>query len=160
MDKQKTSSKAGQVFKWVLYIALAIIIIVIVIFVVRYAIKKLKPSADKGSVKEAEKSVNENNLSFDKPDYSQMADRLFTAMDKYTLATVESSSVKAVMNQLKNSDDWNALYSAFGVKEANYTLPFNKAFKGNLTQWMQDTLSKDDLSEIGGILQGINVNVF
>jgi hypothetical protein len=149
-----------NVFKWVLWVGLAVVAAVAVFFFVRWAVKKASGSKDRKSVKDTQKEINEKGMSYDHSEYGQMANRVFEEMDGINAPIDSYSSTFDVLRKLKTDDDWKALFVAFGEREATYGVHFTTKFKGDLVKWMEDELSTGQLREAGGILSKIGVNVF
>ena len=73
---------------------------------------------------------NENGGTYTDAEYTQMADRLYAAMNG---PGTDENAVKAVLEMIKNDSDWARLVKAFGLRDSSYN-PFDSPC--GLEQWI------------------------
>lgn len=133
-----------------------IITAAVVVVAALVAFKLLKPKSDNGGNQGDEGnsggggnsggSQTSSNL-----DFRSLANQLFDAFDGYGTSV---SKVKEVFKLLKSNADYDALKSAYGVREVssgNFNV-FVPNFEGDLSATLRDELDSDEVTKVNQIL--------
>ena len=132
-----------------------IITAAIVLVAVAVSMKFILPKKSKGGdISGGDNSVGggvktgggERNL-----DYRNLANQLFDSFDGYG---TNNTKVKEIFYLLKSNADYNALKSAYGVREisSGFLNIFQSNFEGDLPSTINHELDSDELSELNKIL--------
>lgn len=132
-----------------------IITAAIVLVAVAVGMKFILPKKSKGGdISGGDNSVGgggntgggERNL-----DYRNLANQLFDAFDGYG---TDNTKVDDIFKLLKSNADYNALKSAYGIREISSGRfnVFQSNFEGDLTATIKEELDSDELSELNKIL--------
>jgi len=84
-------------------------------------------------------------------DFRSLANQLFDAFDGYGTS---NSKIKEIFKLLKSNADYDALKSAYGVREVSsgrWNI-FQSNFEGDLPATLRDELDSDEVAEINQIL--------
>jgi len=90
-------------------------------------------------------------------DFTSLANQLFDAFDGYY---TREDEIKTVFESLRSNADYDALKSAYGVREVSsgrFNI-FVKNFEGDLPATLRDELDSDELAEINQILANKGIN--
>jgi len=90
-------------------------------------------------------------------DFTSLANRLFDAFDGYG---TDEDEIKVVFESLRSNADYDALKSAYGVREVSsgrFNI-FVSNFEGDLPATLRDELDSDELAEINQILANKGIN--
>lgn len=120
---------------------LLIIITVVVIFVVK---RKNATREQDEYIKDVEKQIDKSDLSYANSEYTQMANKLYSAMKG--IGTNENA-IYDVFSQLETESDVRKLISMYGSKDGM-----------TLQQWLIDDLSNRELQKVNDILAKNNIN--
>lgn len=84
-------------------------------------------------------------------DFRSLANQLFDAMDGYGTS---NAVIKDIFKQIKTDADYDALKSAYGVREksSGFGNIFVSNFEGDLPASLKDEMSKSEIAELNQIL--------
>jgi len=90
-------------------------------------------------------------------DYRSLANRLFDAFDGYG---TDEDEIKVVFESLNSNADYDALKSAYGVREVSSGRGniFVSNFEGDLPATLRDELDSSELAEVNQILSNKGIN--
>lgn len=135
--------------KTIIIVVAVAIVVTIAAFIV---FKQLKKSDD--YTREAGRTIDKNDLSYDNLTYQNLAEAIFGEMDG---PGTDEAGVLSILGQLNTKSDWLKLVEAYGVKE---NTDFWDSFKsGNLMQWLISEHDSDELDEIRSVLSKIGVTL-
>jgi hypothetical protein len=91
-------------------------------------------------------------------DYLTMANNIQDAMDGYG---TNEDVIFNELNKLKTKEDWNALVSAYGIREigSGRLNIFQSDFSGGLIQSLKSELSSKDIIKANQILNKLGVSI-
>ncbi|MCL2328307.1 MAG: hypothetical protein FWC39_07315 [Bacteroidetes bacterium] len=138
-----------------------IILVVIVIILAYLAFIFVKPKvqdwiADRKRSSERKKDIDTRDLTYDKTWYTDMAAKLFTAMNG---AGTDYKAIYAVAEKLKTKSDWLQLVEAYGTRTLSSGLFFISNFTGQLPESIISELSSSEQKTLNNILAGIGVSI-
>lgn len=120
---------------------LLIIIAVVVILVVK---RKNATKEQDAYIKDVEKSIDKNDLTYTNAEYTQFVNKLYSAMKG--IGTNENA-IYDVFSQMMTESDVKKLISMYGSKDGM-----------TLQQWLIDDLSNRELQKVNDILAKNNIN--
>ena len=120
---------------------LLIIITVVVIFVVK---RKNATREQDEYIKDVEKQIDKSDLSYSNSEYTQLCNKLYSAMKG--IGTNENA-IYDVFSQMQSESDVRKLISMYGSKDGM-----------TLQQWLIDDLSNRELQKVNDILAKNNIN--
>ncbi|HPG11699.1 MAG: hypothetical protein EOL88_07000 [Bacteroidia bacterium] len=123
-----------------------LLILIIVIILWKQGKKFLQKVSSKSLIKEAEQTVQEDNLTYPVEQYQIFSDRLFTAMNGIR---TDEDAVYDVLSKMITKDDMLKLIATFGHQEDTEWGIF-RAFNtnGNLITWLQNELSDKEKEKV------------
>jgi len=139
--------------KKVIGLAIAIILLIIIILVFRKKIQKWIKEAkakkqEEELVKNAENTININNLSYPITQYNSFADRLYEAMRGWGPYNTDEQAIYDVLQQLSTGDDYWKVVAVFGIRKDM-----------NLVSWLQYELGNKAMEKVRQILNNIGVTI-
>ena len=121
------------------------ILLIIIAVVVIIVVKRKKATKEQDDyIKDVEKQIDKSDLSYANSEYTQMANKLYSAMKG--IGTNENA-IYDVFSQLETESDVRKLISTFGSKDGM-----------TLQQWLIDDLSNRELQKVNDILAKNNIN--
>ena len=115
-----------------------------------FLFRKLKGSFKTTDEKQAEKDIDDDDLSFDLSIYRQMANSIESAISG---AGTNEEIVESAIKKLRTKSDWLQLYIEFGTRSS-------WGSSGDLVQWIIEDIDGSDLLPISNHLNSIGVHVF
>ena len=140
-----------------------IITAAVVVVAVLAAYKILKPKSDKsgggnnGGGGNSGGGGNTGGGGTSNLDFRSLANQLFDAFDGYG---TDEDEVKVVFQSLNSNADYDALKSAYGVREVSSGRGniFVKNFEGDLAATLRNELDSSELAEVNQILSNKGIN--
>lgn len=121
------------------------ILLIIIAVVVIIVVKRKKATKEQDDyIKDVEKQIDKNDLSYANSEYTQMANKLYSAMKG--IGTNENA-IYDVFSQLETESDVRKLISTYGSKDGM-----------TLQQWLIDDLSNRELQKVNDILAKNNID--
>ena len=121
------------------------ILLIIIAVVVIIVVKRKKATKEQDDyIKDVEKQIDKSDLSYANSEYTQMANKLYSAMKG--IGTNENA-IYDVFSQLETESDVRKLISTYGSKDGM-----------TLQQWLIDDLSNRELQKVNDILAKNNIN--
>lgn len=121
------------------------ILLIIIAVVVIIVVKRKKATKEQDDyIKDVEKQIDKSDLSYSNSEYTQMANKLYSAMKG--IGTNENA-IYDVFSQLETESDVRKLISTYGSKDGM-----------TLQQWLIDDLSNRELQKLNDILAKNNIN--
>ena len=121
------------------------ILLIIIAVVVIIVVKRKKATKEQDDyIKDVEKQIDKSDLSYSNSEYTQMANKLYSAMKG--IGTNENA-IYDVFSQLETESDVRKLISTYGSKDGM-----------TLQQWLIDDLSNRELQKVNDILAKNNIN--
>lgn len=121
------------------------ILLIIIAVVVIIVVKRKKATKEQDDyIKDVEKQIDKSDLSYANSEYTQMANKLYSAMKG--IGTNENA-IYDVFSQLETESDVRKLISMYGSKDGM-----------TLQQWLIDDLSNRELQKVNDILAKNNIN--
>jgi hypothetical protein len=130
-----------------------VVAVAMVVVVAAYIVfKQLSKSDD--YTREAGRTIDKNDLSYDNLTYQNLAEAIFDEMDG---PGTDEAGILSILGQLNTKSDWLKLVEAFGVREnTDWLDPFEG---GNLMQWLISEHDSGELDEIRSLLSKIGVTL-
>lgn len=121
------------------------ILLIIIAVVVIIVVKRKKATKEQDDyIKDVEKQIDKSDLSYANSEYTQMANKLYSAMKG--IGTNENA-IYDVFSQMQSESDVRKLISMYGSKDGM-----------TLQQWLIDDLSNRELQKVNDILAKNNIN--
>lgn len=121
------------------------ILLIIIAVVVIIVVKRKKATKEQDDyIKDVEKQIDKSDLSYANSEYTQMANKLYSAMKG--IGTNENA-IYDVFSQMQSESDVRKLISMYGSKDGM-----------TLQQWLIDDLSNRELQKLNDILAKNNIN--
>lgn len=130
-----------------------LVVIAALCFVGYKVYSKIYDAISKAS-KTSDYDSQKDNLTYPNSWYKEAAESMYAAMDG---VGTDEQRIMSIISQLRNSDDWNALVSAYGYRKLHWG--FYKSFEGTLPQCLVDELNSTYLDKIRQHLTGIGATV-
>lgn len=115
---------------------------VVIFFVIR---KRRESKEDREYLQDVEKGIQKSDLTYTNSEYTQFANKLYSAMKG---VGTNENAIYDVFSQMQTDSDVKKLISAFGSKGGM-----------TLNEWLLDDLSNKELNKVNQILSKNNINL-